>query len=254
VNGTGARAFASAWAVEIGCKPEHLLRKGTHVAGRPGATGALAHALRCGDACVIAVHPRDEFAVRHQLGRLPAESSFNIARITNAIGHLKIGMVSGPTFVGLHQGIAPDPHDGGSCRAARDDDAESIAQLQSAVGEIEWRQSGINLKSVDRDGVFVCESAGRIAAIATCRDWAGDIATVCAATSPDYRRAGHGRAVAAHATAYALSRSRVPQCNVLESNAAAVALATSLGFDRIATHYGVVLRPEFYPFEDDLAN
>jgi GNAT superfamily N-acetyltransferase len=222
------------WAEWLGCTVPDLRPTSTRVhAHGPGlADYDGTFVLLAGGAPVISLPPALVPALE------PVARRWSIAQVRDpaalAAAHRPVrgvARVVGPAWVGYADaGTLAAPADV-PARLLAAADASAVAALRAACAPEEWEHGGHTLEEGPATGAFTSASTGAVlAALAGYTCWGNRLAHIGVVTHPAYRGRGFGRAVVAGVAAHALEAGLVPQYRTLEANAAARALATSVGF------------------------
>jgi GNAT superfamily N-acetyltransferase len=149
--------------------------------------------------------------------------------------------VIGPAFQGCLEPGKFRPRSNASVRALEDHDAPAVEEFRTACGE-DWNMP--NDAELFRHAYL---DGGTITAMAGYRAWSDKAGDACVITRPTARGRGCGTAVTSAVVAEALSNEKLLLYQTLESNAPAVRIALSLGYDRYANHLAVRLRQDLPP-------
>jgi GNAT superfamily N-acetyltransferase len=193
------------------------------------------HASLC-----LSVPPDSVEGVRAAVRAYTLESLFSEAGIGALLGP-RIERIIGPAYQGYVERpqFRSAPHPG--VRALSRTDQAALQRLADACEVDAWKHAGM---AVDEPHVFGCFVHNQVVAAARYRPAWGEAATIGVVTHPAYRRRGYGRAVVSAATAQGLEAGFIVLYQTLLGNAPSVALATSLGYQRYATHLAVRLTSE----------
>lgn len=221
------------WANHFGCDATHLFAEplrlvthGSELADYHGVFGLF----RRGAAIVSLPAKNAEALAPMLLGSGEKASPEFLASLLKPVA----AMVIGPAFLGY--ALTP-PAGADSARALGSADAHHVGQLRHACPDIEWEHGGSSLE-LPCSGVFV---ESRLVALAGYETWGGAIAHIAVVTHPDFRGNHFGRSAVAHLTRRALCAGLLPQYRTLESNAASMCLAQSLGFQAYARSLAIRL-------------
>jgi len=135
----------------------------------------------------------------------------------------------GPAWVGYAPNIASEP--GGDLREL-EPGAPELAALRSAVSAEDWEHANLDAA---RPPIFASVASGVAVAAAGAELLLECVSHIGVVTHPAWRSRGLGRAVVRAAAACAHAQGRLAQYQTLASNAAALAIARSLGFEHFAT-------------------
>jgi GNAT superfamily N-acetyltransferase len=194
-------------------------------------------AFRLGDSTILSV-PREHLStIQNNAQSFSGRTIFESSALVEVTRPLQVERVIGPCFVGYLDGPALAIHKGDQVKSIDDPMSDPrVAQLRNNCGD-DWETGGIELDS--GSPVFGYFLDGALSAAASYEVWGGIIAHLCVVTAPNGRRKGFGKAVAAAATADAITRGLIPQWRTLESNIPSLRIANALGFDEFASHYAV---------------
>lgn len=109
--------------------------------------------------------------------------------------------------------------------------------FRRAFDDPDWEASALS-KTEEMAAYF---AGAKIVAVASYRAWSRDAGDPCVLTHPDYRNRGYATRAAAAVVARALGRGKTLLYQTLESNTAAVRVATKLGYEQYARHIAVRL-------------
>lgn len=123
----------------------------------------------------------------------------------------------------------------GAVRPVGDADHSAIEVFRTACGE-DW-----NMPDNATHWRHAYFEEGAVTALAGYRAWSETAGDPCVITRPDARSRGRGTAVVSAVVAEALANGRLLLYQTLESNEAAVRIASSLGYERYANHLAVRL-------------
>ena len=142
----------------------------------------------------------------------------------------------GPAYQGCLDPADFSPRSSDAVRAVGDADDAAIEALRTACGE-DW-----NMPDDATQWRHAWFEDGAAMALAGYRAWSETTGDPCVITRPDARSAGRGTAVVSAVVAEALAKGQLLLYQTLESNVAAVRIASSLGYQRYANHLAVRLR------------
>jgi GNAT superfamily N-acetyltransferase len=232
------------WAEWLGCTVPDLRPTSTRVhAHGPGlADYDGTFVLLAGGAPVISLPPALVPALEPVARRWSAEQVRDPVAL--AAAHLPVrdvARVVGPAWVGYADAGTLAAPAGVRARLLTGADASAVAALRAACAPEEWEHGGHALEEGTATGAFTRAATGALlAALAGYTCWGNRLAHISVVTHPAHRGRGFGRAVVAGAASHALEAGLVPQYRTLEANAAARALAASVGF---AAHLTTVAVP-----------
>lgn len=239
-----ARASADArvaayWAAFLGCTSEQLEASGTWVVPHGGLAGySGAYLLRRGMSCVVSVPAPLLATVAAQLAGLPAESSFDIARLRLLFGDA-IDRFVGPAWQGFLRAADFRPAVRPNVRQLAATDDPALRRLAEGCDEQEWEQVGIGRAEQMVIGAFAGET---LVAAGMGEPLGATLLHVGIITHPAYRGQGYGRAVVSAISAYGLDDGLVPRYQALMANQPSIAIARALGFCQYAETLAVRLR------------
>lgn len=227
------------WAAHLGCPVGQLFTAPatviTHGGELPGYNGVFA--LFHDGAAMISLPPERADEIRPLLPDL--KGGCTPASLAAALQPLAQRVI-GPAFIGYASAPAPSV---GHARALTPADAEKVHTLQQACDETQWEHGG-SPPDQPCSGVF---AGDQLVALAGYEVWGETIAHIAVITHPQFRGHGHGGSVVAHLAARAQAAGLLPQYRTLESNAASLRIASSLGFAHYATSLAVRLGPAATP-------
>jgi GNAT superfamily N-acetyltransferase len=224
------------WASFLGCLEVDLANREIHVAPHAGLAGYRGMwAFRLGDSCILSVPPEQVEAIKIKAAGASPQSIYDPASLVRIAEPSKVATVIGPCYVGYVETSTFQVDLSRPVRAIDDPAADTrIAELKIACGA-DWEIGGIELSQP----IFGSFDEGTLVAAASYEVWGGIIAHLCVVTAPGHRGRGFGKAASAAATSDAFKRGLIPQWRTLQSNDASLALARSLGFEQLASHYAL---------------
>lgn len=141
----------------------------------------------------------------------------------------------GPAFQGCLEPAMFNRRPSGAVRPVGALDKPAVEELRASCGS-DW-----NMPDDARLWRHAYFEDGLITSLAGYRAWSDTAGDPCVITRPDARGGGRGAAVTSAVVAAALADQKLLLYQTLESNAAAVRIALSLGFERYANHLAVRL-------------
>lgn len=228
--------IARHWAERLGCSPAAFEDPGVTVAENPN-DGTI-RLVRRGGSLVVAVPAglRDAFAAAEDLQAvdLPAEEA-----VTDLLAGTErhIDRVHGPYFLGYVDRDSFSPGDA-DARLLVGADRDAFEDLRERVPEAEWARASPVFRPGQTAGLFAGDD---LVAVGTLTHL--PFPDVGVAVDPEHRGHGYGRAVVSKitATAFDVDRDTIVRYRTLDSLAASVALAESVGYERWATSAVLVL-------------
>ena len=227
------------WARFFGLPPTALEADGVHVVPHVGLAdyhGAWLFWL--GGTVVVSVPPERVAAIQDAAETLVG--SFPKAEHAQRLFGAEVEQCIGPAYQGYLERAAfrPRPHPG--VRLLSEGDATALDRLRDACGEIAWDHASIAPEN--GASVWGLLQNDELLAAAQCEPWVPGVASPGVVAHPSHRGRGYGRAVVSAAVAEALGDGDLVLYQTLLSNAPAVTVARSLGFQHLATHVAVRFR------------
>ena len=228
--------IARHWAERLGCSPAAFEDPGVTVAENPN-DGTI-RLVRRGWSLVVAVPAdlRDAFAAAEDLRavELPAEEA--VADLL-AGTERHIDRVHGSYFLGYVDRDSFSPGDS-DARLLVGADRDAFENLRGRVPEADWARASPVFRPGQTAGLFAGDD---LVAVGTLTHL--PFPDVGVAVDPEHRGQGYGRAVVSKitATAFDVDRDAIVRYRTLDSLAASVGLAESLGYERWATSAVLVL-------------
>lgn len=229
--------IARHWAERLDCDPAAFEDSGVTVTTNPNE-GTI-RLIRRGGSLVVAAPEavRDALDARREAlaeADLPATEAVERA-LADREAH--VDAAHGPYFLGYVDEPSFSPVDT-DARLLVGADRDAFDRLQERVPEDEWARASPVFRPGQTAGLFRDDD---LVAVATLTHLPfPDVGVV---VDPEHRGQGYGREVAAKitATAFDVDRDAVVRYRTLDSTAASVALAESLGYERWATSAVLVL-------------
>lgn len=225
------------WASYFGCTPEDLVGSRTKVlvhAALAGYDGALV--FRRGGSCIVSVPPQTPALEREKLAAAKPAEAFDPKFLSKAFVVWSDNVI-GPAWLGIADKESFKPS-AGAARVLGDEDEGSLQKMAEACGEGAWKQSKLTQVRKPLFGVF---SGPELVAVSGYVVMGNVLAYLGVITHPGYRGKGHAKAVVTASAQDALAKGYAVLWRTPESNATAVALAKSMGFEAYASTYDIQL-------------
>ena len=229
--------IARHWAERLDCVPEAFADPGVTVTTNPNE-GTI-RLVRRGETLVVAVPETvREGLDTHREALADAElPATEVVESALADHNASVDAVHGPYFLGYVDEPSFSPVDT-DARLLVGADRDAFDRLQERVPEDEWARASPVFRPGQTAGLFRDDT---LVAVATLTHLPfPDVGVV---VDPDHRGRGDGRAVVSTitATAFDVDRDAVVRYRTLDADAASVAIAESLGYERWATSAVLVL-------------
>jgi GNAT superfamily N-acetyltransferase len=160
--------------------------------------------------------------------------------LVQAVFGERVTAIIGLAFVGYTDSRHFRPVSSSEARLLLASDEAAIEMLHAACPVEGWEHGGSGYRPNAMIGVSKGQ-AGRLAALASCEVWGGEIAHISVIVDPAFRGRGYAATAVSALTKIVLERKLVPQYRTLEANLPSMAVARRLGFDRYATSLAVRL-------------
>lgn len=223
-----AREVRSLWLSRFGVDDQDALdRDGVTIGLHDPAWYWGVQLLQRGDACVVSV-PTQE------LRRAVERVRFDPRALREALGSA-VTAVIGPAVITHRSEVAKD--------AARGEplaDADALARLEAACGDVEVEHASIDL---DHPVVLGASDGEGLAGAVSAEPWGGRIYDVGLLVHPRARGRGVGSALTAACVEAVCARGGITQYRTLRSNKGSMAIAERLGFELFAETLSARLEP-----------
>jgi GNAT superfamily N-acetyltransferase len=225
------------WASYFGCRVEDLAGDRTVVvthSALSGYDGALV--FRRGKACLVSVPPQTPEIERAKLRAAAPVQAFDPAFLSKAFVVWSDNVI-GPAWLGIADRSSFKASTS-QARVLGDADEAALQKLAEACGEGAWKSSKLTQVRKPLFGVF---SGADLVAVSGYVVMGNALAYIGVITHPGHRGKGHARGVVTASVQDALGKGYAVLWRTPEANAAAVALAKSMGFEGYASTYDVQL-------------
>lgn len=210
------------WARHLGCEPGSLFATPLRV---------VAHSIELADYHGVFALFRDSSAIisvpksreKDLRALLPGEEQYCTPADLAAALAPATARTIGPAFIGYASKIAVPGHDARPLKAS---DAPALRRLESSCDPVEWEHGGSAIENPCA-GVF---ADGQLVALAGYEIWGGEIAHISIVTDPEFRGRGFAQSAVACIASHGIAAGLLPQYRTLESNAASIRIAETLGF------------------------
>jgi RimJ/RimL family protein N-acetyltransferase len=226
------------WAAHLNCAVEDLYSQRVIVTRHPRLVRyPEALLFRRGATCIIAAPDKLVASLSKAKAQLKAEEGFDKGLLESLFGS-GIEQVVGPAWIGYADEAILLRAESCGVRLLNPDEESPLRDLAESCSPIEWEHSDIEFTRQPICCRFLNDQAVAAASYRICKH---NLAHIGVISHPAYRGRGYGKAVVSGISEQGLSRGLVMQYRTLESNAASVAIARSLGFQLYAETIAVVL-------------
>ena len=232
------------WSSCLGCEVGQLYNSMLNIVRCPSAgTTKELHLFCRGATCVLAVKDKPDVGgfdkeIAHIINGYHLEEIFNSNFWFERFGDLA-GRIVGPAYVGYADDSDFHAYKSESVRLLGANDDSLIRNLAQACSKFEWEHSAIQF---ERKPIFGCFVSDKLVAAASYAIWGKRIVHIGVVTHPEYRSLGYGKSVVSAISEYALGKGLIPQYRTLISNTRSVGIAGSLGFQKYAETFAVILK------------
>ncbi len=222
---------AEFWASRLGLPSETLFSEqhcivlhGEHLKNYDGV-----FIMSRNDATIVSV-PDD---CPHDIRELLSEQPLSTANLISRLGSCEVTVV-GPALLSYPVKSLTLKNPVG--RSLTHHDTGAVGILCRACPDSEWEHGGSRVGRSPSFGVFVGDE---LVSLAGYEILGGRIAHIAVITHPAFRSRGFGRAAVSEIARLAHANDLIPQFQTLGSNAAAIQIAGSLGFEHFATSISI---------------
>ncbi len=181
------------------------------------------------DAAIVSIPDDCPHDIRKLLSEQPLSTANLISRLRScdvtAVGPALLSYLAKPLTLKNPVGRLLTHHDTGA-----------VGNLCRACAGSEWEHGGSRVERSPSFGVFVGDE---LVSLAGYEVLGGRIAHIAVITRPAFRSRGFGRAAVSEIARLAHAKDLIPQYQTLGSNAAAIQVARSLGFEHYATSISI---------------